>query len=344
MPCPAFNLACCDTACRCRHGVGAYSDASGQVCSVLIDSTLVCLSIFVLAFLRWFDMNLQLFVGIWDRDVPVTGVGLMHRQAGNPVLEGVELMLCGAVHPPVPPQQPPPRLDVDFTVLKAAEAAKTKQPALQQPPPSVASPDPQSSASALIVSMLNPPLWLPSEISLLHLGAGWPVHGGLLDRLPPPPANLSQPLRTTWALLPPACRLADPLSWSPLEDERLAVESARAAKMAAAKRSEEAQRNMDDERRAAAKKRLQLAGAKVAQGMGRDTEPSTAEALQQQEQQDGNLEDPLHESHCAQVENGDALAEAGGALSVAEVGSFVLEDGWLVACGRSSIHTEFCNR
>lgn len=293
-------------------------------------------------------MNLQLFVGIWDRDVPVTGAGLMHRQAGNPVLEGVELMMCGALHPPVPPQQPPPLHEVDFTLLKAAaavaEAAKTKQPALQQPAPSVASPDSQSSASALIISMLNPPLWLPSEISLLHLGAGWPVHGGLVDRLPPPPTNLSQPLRTTWALVPPVCRLADPLSWSPLEDERLAVESARAAKMAAAKRSEEAQRNMDNERRAAAKKRLQLAGAKVSQGMGRDAEPSTPEPLQQDEQRDGNVEDSLDQSHSAEDENADAFAEAGGALSVVEVGSFVLEDGWLVACGRSSIHTEFCNQ
>jgi hypothetical protein len=101
---------------------------------------------------------------------------------------------------------------------------------------------------------------------------------------------------------------------------------------------------MDDERRAAAKKRLQLAGAKVAQGMGRDTAPSTPEPLQQQQQQqqeelqDGHVEDSLHESHCAQVEGGGALAE-GGALSVAEVGSFVLEDGWLVAC--SSIRSEF---
>jgi hypothetical protein len=119
--------------------------------------------------------------------------------------------------------------------------------------------------------------------------------------------------------------------------------------LAAAKQSEEAQRTMDDERRAAAKKRLQLAGAKVAQGMGRDTAPSTPEPLQQQQQQqqqqqeeeelqDGHVEDSLHESHCAQVEGGGALAE-GGALSVAEVGSFVLEDGWLVAC--SSIRSEF---
>jgi hypothetical protein len=53
------------------------------------------------------------------------------------------------------------------------------------------------------------------------------------------------------------------------------------------------------------------------------------------------VEDSLHESHCAQVESGDALAEGGAALSVAEVGSFVLEDGWSVACGRSSIRTEF---
>jgi hypothetical protein len=281
-------------------------------------------------------------VGIWDRDAPVTGAGLMHRQAGSPVLEGVELMVCGAVHPPVPPQQPSGRLDVDFTALKAATAAAEAAKAKQQPPPSVASPDPQSSASALIVSMLHPPLWLPSEISLLHLGAGWPVHGGLVDRLPPPPANLSQPLRTTWALQPPACRLADPLSWSPLEDERRAVEAARAATLAAARQSEEAQRNKDDERRAAAKKRLQLAGAKVAQGMGRDTAPSTPEPLQQQQEQeelqDGHVEDSLHESHCAQVEGGGALAED-GALSVAEVGSFVLEDGWLVAC--SSIRSEF---
>jgi hypothetical protein len=52
MTCPAFKLACCDTVCRRRHGVGAYSDASGQVYIVLIDSILVCLSIFVLAFLR----------------------------------------------------------------------------------------------------------------------------------------------------------------------------------------------------------------------------------------------------------------------------------------------------
>ena len=41
LTCPAFKLACCDTVCRRRHGVGAYSDASGQVYSVLIDSILV---------------------------------------------------------------------------------------------------------------------------------------------------------------------------------------------------------------------------------------------------------------------------------------------------------------
>ena len=288
-------------------------------------------------------MNLQLFVGIWDRDVPVTGAGLMHRQAGNPVLEGVEIMMCGALHPPVPPQQPPPLHEVDFTVLKAAaavaEAAKTKQPALQQPAPSVASPDSQSSASALIISMLNPPLWLPSEISLLHLGAGWPVHGGLVDRLPPPPANLSQPLRTTWALVPPVCRLADPLSWSPLEDERLAVESARAAKMAAAKRSEESQRNMDNERRAAAKKRLQLAGAKVAKGMGKDDDPSTPGHQHRDAQQQGNADGTLDDlvpssffdhSQVDLAEADQAFAESGGALSVAEVGSFALEGGWYV--------------
>jgi hypothetical protein len=190
--------------------------------------------------------------------------------------------------------------------------------------------------------MLHPPLWLPSEISLLHLGAGWLVHGGLVDCLPPPAANFSEPLRTTWALVPPACCLADPLSWSPLEDERLAIESARAAEIAAAKRSDEVRRNIDDERRAAAKKRLQLGGTKVVKGLEGDMEPSTPEPLQHVEQQDGNVEDSLAQSHSAEADSTDTFAEAGGALSVVEVGSFVLEDGWLVARWRSSIHTVFC--
>jgi hypothetical protein len=54
------------------------------------------------------------------------------------------------------------------------------------------------------------------------------------------------------------------MSWSPLEDERLAIEAAKAAEIAAAAVAEEAKQNADAERRAAAKKRLQLAGSKVA--------------------------------------------------------------------------------
>ncbi len=283
------------------------------------------------------DSVLQLFVGIWDRDVPVTGAGLMHRQTGSSAPGGVESMTCGAVHPPVRPQ----KLAQATTSAAATVAAKDlcASPLSSQLASSVSSPCMQPESTVAIIDMLHPPLWLPSEISLLHLGSGWLGHGGSVDRLHPPSANFSDPLRTTCAGTPPACQLDAPLSWSPLEDERLAMQAARAAEMKAEEDAEAAKRSIDAERRAAAKKRLQLAGAKVAKGMGKDDDPSTPghqyRDAEQQGNADGTLDDLVPSSFFdhSQVdlaEADQAFAESGGALSVAEVGSFALEGGWYV--------------
>jgi hypothetical protein len=285
-------------------------------------------------------------VGIWDRDVPVTGAGLMHRQTGSTAPGGVECMTCGAVHPPVCPQKLPPIPGTDPVAVAATSAAVTAaakdlcaSPLSNQLASSFSSPCMQPGSTAAIIDMLHPPQWLPSEISLLHLGSGWLGHGGSVDRLPPPSANFSDPLRTSCACVPPACQLDAPLSWSPLEDERLAVQAARAAEVKAAEDAEAAKRSIDAERRAAAKKRLQLAGAKVAKGMGKDHDPSTPGHQHQDAEQDGTADGTLDDlvagsfvdqSQVDLSEADQAFADAGGALSVAEVGSFALEGGWYV--------------
>jgi hypothetical protein len=230
-------------------------------------------------------------------------------------------MMCGALYPPAPPKAVPPP-----AAVAAQEANKSSS--IEQPGPSAEQSCLQSSAAA--IAMLHPPQWLPSEISMLHLGSGWSGHGGSVERLPSPSPNFSDPLRSRCAHLPTACQAAAPLSWSPLEDERLAIEAALAAEVAAAALAEATQRNKDAERRAAAKKRLQLAGAQVAQGLGRDIELSP--------QNNDNHGHTLHDSAAPVVgapqeaEVDESFAIAGGALSVVEVGSFSLEGGWCDRC------------
>jgi hypothetical protein len=284
--------------------------------------------------------NVQLFVGVWDRDVPVTGAGLMRRHAGSSAPGGLECMTCGAVHPPVHQNKLQHLPDNDLTTVVSASAAVAAQclPASKQLAPSIAPPCSQPCATDAIIAMLRPPYWLPTEISLLQLGSGWLGHGGSLERPPPPPANISQPLRTT-CRAPPACQLDGPLSWSPLEDERLAMEAATAAGIKAADDAEAAKRSADAERRAAAKQRLQLAGAKVVKGLGKDDEPLTPEHQRQHADRDGKADAAerdevaravVHPSQAHSAEADQAFADAGGALSAAEVGSFHLEGGWCV--------------
>jgi hypothetical protein len=317
------------------------------------------------------DSCAQLFVGVWDRDVPVTGAGFLHRQPGNGAPGGVECMICGALYPPLHPDKlpPPPTPDIDSAVSASAVAASAaaavaiaarelgaSPPSIHIPPSSLALPG-SHAAAADVVAMLNPPLWLPSEISLLHLGAGWPVHGGAVDKLPPPPANFSLPLRERCARVRPACQLAEPMSWSPLEDERLAIEAAKVAEIAAAAVAEEAKQNADAERRAAAKKRLQLAGSKVAKGLGRceplcvfvilllthlaadRAQPQTEEQQQQDREDEAAvmLQESRAESESESAAADAAFAEGGGGLSVAEVGAMALEGGWYVVCCASNL-------
>lgn len=276
-------------------------------------------------------MGFQLFVGIWDRDIPVTGAGFMYRQDGSNAPGGNERMMCGALYPPVPPET----VSSPTAATVAAEASKS--PVIQQP---VLSPElPGFQSGTTIITMLHPRQWLPSEISLLHLGSGWPGHGGSVDKLPLPCCNFSEPLRSRCAHLPSACQMAEPLSWSPLEDERLAIEAAISAENAAAELAEATQRNMDVERRAAAKKRLQLTGSKVGKGLGRDAELSTQDKQDRDECRDCKVERYLDDSatsafdesqvHEAEIDESFAASVP---LSVAEVGSFAFEGGWYVSC------------
>jgi hypothetical protein len=263
-------------------------------------------------------------------------------------------MMCGAVHPPVPPQMLPPIPNVDRAAMATtsadAAAVLSVSPSPQLPAPSLASPVLQSLASAAVINMLHPSHWLPSEISLLHLGSGWIGHGGSMQKLSPPHETFSLPLRTSCARVPPACQLAAPLSWSPLEDERLAVEAARAAERKAAEDADAAKQSIDAERRAAAKKRLQLAGSKVAKGMGRDDEPNTSDHQRQHlNPADCALHDLeaasfVDQSHSDSAGADQDFADAGGWLSVAEVGSFAFEGGWYVAhrfCSTKSAFNTF---
>lgn len=295
----------------------------------------------------------------------MTGAGFMHRQATVGAPAGEERMLCGALHPPEPTEKLPPPLNIDAKIIAATSNAAVAvafegintSPSVQQPVPSSVSTDCQSAASAAVITMLNPPHWLPSEISLLHLGSGWPGHGGSVDKLPPPSSNYSDPLRSRCAHVPPACQIAEPLSWSPLEDERLAIEAVRAAEIKAAESADAMQRNIDAERRAAAKKRLQVAGSKVAKGLGRDAESLTPEHLghdeikdcmvdhDQSEPKPGAAADDVSHTHAAQAE--EAFADAGGSLSEAEVGSFAFEGGWCVPCALCpvfSVNETFLNQ
>lgn len=267
----------------------------------------------------------------------MTGAGFMHRQPGSSAPGGIETMMCGAVHPPVPPQMLHPIPDVDRAAMATtsadAAAVLNVSPSHHLPAHPLASPVLQSSASAAIINMLHPSHWLPSEISLLHLGSGWIGHGGSMEKLSPPIQTFSLPLRTSCARVPPACQLSAPLSWSPLEDERLAVEAARVAERKAAEDADAAKQSIDAERRAAAKKRLQLAGSKVAKGMGRDDEPENSDHPQQHPKAvDCALDDPTAASFVDQSHQGanQDFADAGGWLSVGEVGSFALEGGWYV--------------
>jgi hypothetical protein len=250
-------------------------------------------------------------------------------------------MMCGAVHPPVPPQVLPPVPVVDRATMATTSADATAvlnvSPSPQLPASSLKSPVLHSSVSAAVIKMLHPSHWLPSEISLLHLGSGWIGHGGSIQKLSPPHETFSLPLRTSCARVPPACQLAAPLSWSPLEDERLAAEAARAAERKAAEDADAAKQSIDAERRAAAKKRLQLAGSKVVKGMGRDDEPNTSDHQRQHLNPVDCALDDLEAASFADHSHSDSagtsqdFADAGGWLSVAEVGSFAFEGGWYVA-------------
>ncbi len=270
----------------------------------------------------------------------MTGAGLMHRLDGCGAPGGFERMMCGALYPPMPPEKVPS----PATSAVAAEAP-TKMISIQQPVPSGESACCPSAASPSIISMLHPHQWLPSEISLLHLGSGWLGHGGSVDKLLPPSSNFSDPMRSSSAPLPPACQLAEPLSWSPLEDERLAIEAATAAGIKAAELADANQRKIDAERRAAAKKRLQLSGSKADKGLGRDAEISI---LDDQDHDgimdcdvDRDLDGPIASAfdgpQAYAPEPNEPHADACGPLSVAEVGSFTLEGGWYVSCAS-------CNR
>ena len=166
---------------------------------------------------------------------------------------------------------------------------------------------------------------------MLHLGRGWLSHGGVVERLPPP-AVVFESLRTKCARVPPACCLADPLSWTPLEDERLATEASRAAQSAAAALAAETKRNMEAERRAAAKQRLQHAGSTGSKGLSRDAEFSSTQLLGQDQAQTGGgtitADSAVDRSPADSAGSCEALSGAIVPLSVVEVGSFVLENGW----------------